>query len=102
MNKKKKKRRKRLRIKMSIDQKPDLASEKLRIEKAGGYVEQNRVDGGLNLGRSLGDLTYKVDKKLPIEEQKVIPVPEIKVEKISKDTPFLVVACDGIWDCVES
>lgn len=87
---------------MSIDHKPDLASEKLRIEKAGGFVESQRVDGGLNLGRSLGDLMYKVDPKLEIGDQKVIPVPEIKIEKISKDTPFFVVGCDGIWDCVTS
>ena len=50
---------------MSTDHKPDLASEKLRIELAGGTVESNRVDGSLNLGRSLGDLAYKLDPKYP-------------------------------------
>lgn len=45
---------------------------------------------------------YKVDPKYPVEEQKVIPVPEIRVQKITKETPFFVVACDGIWDCVTS
>ena len=29
-------------------------------------------------------------------------VPEIKVEKISKSSEFLVIACDGIWDCLTS
>ena len=28
--------------------------------------------------------------------------PEIKIEKISQDTKFLVIACDGIWDCLSS
>ena len=46
-------------IEMSIDHKPDNAPEKARIEKAGGFVEDNRVKGVLNLSRSLGDLEYK-------------------------------------------
>ena len=49
---------------MSIDHKPELASEKARIEKAGGFVEENRVKGILNLSRSLGDLEYKQDSSL--------------------------------------
>jgi len=46
-------------IELSIDHKPDLSTEKARIEKAGGFVEDNRVKGVLNLSRSLGDLEYK-------------------------------------------
>ena len=49
-------------IEMSIDHKPDNTSERFRIEKAGGFVEDNRVKGVLNLSRSLGDLKYKQDK----------------------------------------
>ena len=48
-------------VEMSIDHKPELATEKARIEKAGGFVEENRVKGILNLSRSLGDLEYKQD-----------------------------------------
>ena len=29
-------------------------------------------------------------------------VPEIKVEKITKPTEFIIIACDGIWDCLTS
>jgi hypothetical protein len=53
---------------MSVDHKPDLPSETERVLKAGGKVTANRVDGGLNLGRSLGDLTYKKLPNLPVEE----------------------------------
>jgi serine/threonine protein phosphatase PrpC len=49
---------------MSEDHKPDLKTEKARIERAGGFVEENRVKGVLNLSRSLGDLEYKLDSKL--------------------------------------
>ena len=29
-------------------------------------------------------------------------VPEIKVEKVSNKNEFIVIACDGIWDCLTS
>lgn len=54
-------------IEMSVDHKPELPTEKARIEKAGGFVEENRVRGILNLSRSLGDLEYKQDKDLSVE-----------------------------------
>jgi protein phosphatase 1G len=49
-------------IEMSIDHKPELPTEHARINKAGGFVEENRVKGVLNLSRSLGDLDFKRDK----------------------------------------
>jgi protein phosphatase 1G len=54
-------------VEMSIDHKPDLSTEKARIERAGGFVEENRVKGVLNLSRSLGDLEYKQDKNIGVE-----------------------------------
>ena len=53
---------------MSVDHKPSQEAEKIRIEKAGGTVIDDRVDGNLNLSRSLGDLHYKRDPKLKAEE----------------------------------
>ena len=46
-------------VEMSVDHKPELPEERNRIERAGGFVEDNRVKGVLNLSRSLGDLEYK-------------------------------------------
>jgi serine/threonine protein phosphatase PrpC len=66
-------------IEMSIDHKPDNAGEKARIEKAGGFVEDNRVKGVLNLSRSLGDLEYKQDPNIAVENQMITCVPEIKI-----------------------
>ena len=87
---------------MSEDHKPELTTEKTRIEKAGGFVDENRVNGILNLSRSLGDLEYKNNKKLKPEEQMVIAYPDVKVEKIYNECNFLIIACDGIWDCLSS
>lgn len=46
-------------IPLSFDHKPDNEEEKRRIEKAGSSIIEGRVDGNLNLSRSLGDLKYK-------------------------------------------
>jgi len=87
-------------IPMSEDHKPDLDREKKRIEKANGMVEDGRVNGILNLSRSLGDLEYKQDKKLTAAEQMITAMPDIKVEKNTDDVEFLIIGCDGIWDCL--
>jgi serine/threonine protein phosphatase PrpC len=55
--------------------------------------------GNLNLSRSLGDLEYKQNKKLPPAEQMITGFPEIMIEDLTGAT-FMVVACDGIWDCM--
>jgi serine/threonine protein phosphatase PrpC len=89
-------------VEMSVDHKPDNTGEKARIERAGGFVEENRVKGVLNLSRSMGDLEYKQDSSISVENQMITVVPEIKIQKASKSNEFLVIACDGIWDCLTS
>ena len=44
---------------LSEDHKPDNKGEKDRIYKAGSTVTEGRVDGNLNLSRSIGDLKHK-------------------------------------------
>ena len=55
-------------VALSFDHKPDNETEKRRIEKAGSTITEGRVDGNLNLSRSLGDLKYKTNKDLKPEE----------------------------------
>jgi len=52
-------------VPLSFDHKPDNQIEKNRIEKAGSTIMEGRVDGNLNLSRSLGDLKYKQVHTLP-------------------------------------
>ena len=89
-------------IEMTVDHKPDLTSEKERIARAGGVVEEGRVMGNLNLSRSIGDLEYKRNPELPPEDQMITAFPEVKKEKIDSDTDFMVLACDGVWDILTS
>ena len=63
---------------LSEDHKPDNEMEKKRIEAAGGFVEENRVNGSLNLSRSMGDFEYKSKKDLSYLEQMVIVDPDVK------------------------
>ena len=63
-----------------MDHKPDLPGELERIKKAGGVVMDGRVNGNLNLSRSLGDLEFKKDEKLKQEEQMITCFPEVKVQ----------------------
>jgi serine/threonine protein phosphatase PrpC len=46
-------------VALSFDHKPENEEERARIENAGSTITDGRVDGNLNLSRSLGDLKYK-------------------------------------------
>jgi serine/threonine protein phosphatase PrpC len=52
------------------------------------------------LSRSLGDLEYKQNKKLPAEDQMITAFPDVVVEDYDEDLDFIIVACDGVWDCM--
>ena len=84
---------------MSVDHKPTIKEELKRIEKAGGWVSDGRVLGNLNLSRGLGDSEYKQDEKLKPEQQILSNLPDVKIENLTGDIDFVVIACDGIWDC---
>lgn len=62
----------------------------------------DRVDGSLALSRAFGDYNFKENTEKKPEEQAVTAFPDVKeVERGQKDQ-MVVVACDGIWDCVSN
>ncbi|KAH7841315.1 hypothetical protein Vadar_028281 [Vaccinium darrowii] len=87
---------------LSRDHKPDLEAERERILKAGGFIHAGRVNGSLNLSRAIGDMEFKQNKFLPAEKQIVTANPDINTVELCDDDDFLVLACDGIWDCLSS
>ena len=86
----------------SEDHKPEMESEKKRIYKAEGWISDGRVKGNLNLTRGFGDLEYKQNKNLKPEEQIITANPDIKVIDFEKDINFVIIGCDGIWDCLKN
>lgn len=87
----------------TVDHKPSNPDEKLRIEKAGGSVMIQRVNGSLAVSRALGDFEYKMDFTIDPSEQLVSPEPEISVvPRRDDEDEFIVIGCDGIWDVMSN
>lgn len=111
---------------LSFDHKPSTMGERVRIENSGGYVINSRVNEILALSRAFGDLKFKIpwlqldspgknnsvleqNRKytkqnlvlLPPELFQVTVEPEIMIYDLEAlETPeFMILACDGIWDC---
>ncbi|KAL3489781.1 phosphatase 2C-domain-containing protein [Aspergillus germanicus] len=87
---------------LSFDHKPQNEGEKARISAAGGFVDFGRVNGNLALSRAIGDFEFKKSPELSPEQQIVTAYPDVTVHDVSDDDEFLVIACDGIWDCQSS
>ncbi|KAJ2959597.1 hypothetical protein NQZ79_g4891 [Umbelopsis isabellina] len=84
---------------LSYDHKPVNRTESSRIVAAGGFVEFGRVNGNLALSRALGDFEFKQNSSLPATEQIVTANPDIIEHKLGDEDEFMIIACDGIWDC---
>ena len=96
-------------IDLTIDHKPNTATEKARVEALGGKViwcgmvdnEGNpvpnagiyRVNGNLSLSRAIGDRS---------ERPAVTAKPDMTTFDIEDDDEFIVLATDGLWDVMSS
>lgn len=94
-------------VALSTDHKPTLSREKQRVIKAGFSVNgEGRIDGNLNLSRSIGDLRYKKNKKLKAQDQAITAFPEVKAMGLAgsqgKPVDFLIMGCDGVWEMKNS
>ncbi|CAM42033.1 putative protein phosphatase 2C [Leishmania braziliensis MHOM/BR/75/M2904] len=87
---------------LSHDHKPDVAAEKERIEAAGGFVQDNRVNGQLAMSRAMGDFVYKKDKQRDVAHQLVVAVPDVITTKRSDTDSYVVIACDGVFDVMSN
>ena len=78
-----------------------IESEKDRVLKSGATISGYRINGMLNLTRAIGDLKFKSNPNLKRHEQSVIAVPEITKIEYTDDIDFIIMGCDGVWDCVK-
>ena len=83
------------------DHKPDDSEEKDRIQAAGSFVKDGRIDGDLALSRGIGDFRFKSCLAAP-EEMAVSPAADLTTIKRHLDDQLLLIACDGVWDVITS
>lgn len=72
--------------------KPTKESEKIRIEKLGGFINDEngvmRVNGVVAVSRAFGNLRHRV----------IIPEADVREFTLTGDEEYIVLACDGLWD----
>jgi len=89
-------------IKVNSEHKATLQKEKDRIVKSGRRIINGRIDGRINLSRSIGDFQYKSNNFLKENLQALIPCPEVYKFKLTPDIEFMIMGCDGLWDYVDA
>jgi len=80
---------------LTRDHKPEDPEEKRRIEKAGGTVENDRVNGNLSVSRGFGDRDCKETGGPGPENRPVTCIPEQYHFECS-ETDFVLLVCDGV------
>eukprot|EP00956_Cyclotella_meneghiniana_P013472 scaffold19525_cov68-Cyclotella_meneghiniana.AAC.6 len=110
-------------VPLSEDHKPDLPSERARIEAAGMTIHVDHIppeDGDsselpttihkvkksnnelLAMARAFGDFDFKSNEELSPSRQAVICTPEIIIKERTSEDMYLILACDGIWDVMSN
>eukprot|EP00828_Plagiopyla_frontata_P030265 TRINITY_DN3936_c0_g1_i3.p2 TRINITY_DN3936_c0_g1~~TRINITY_DN3936_c0_g1_i3.p2 ORF type:complete len:188 (-),score=27.26 TRINITY_DN3936_c0_g1_i3:71-634(-) len=87
---------------LSIDHKPEMATEKERVQKAGGFISNGRINGNLNLSRALGDLEYKKNNSKSRGEQLISCIPDIIERNIDNNFEFILMGCDGVFEILSN
>ena len=78
-----------------------IETEKERVLKSGANIVGFRINGMINLTRAIGDLKFKSNYNLKRHEQSVIAIPEITKIVDTDDIEFIIMGCDGVWDCIK-
>lgn len=92
-------------VALSEDHKPNVDSERERIEAAGGKVKKHgkvyRINNDLAVSRGFGDIKFKNSDTLG--ERLITVEPDVTMFEVDpKETDFILVACDGIWDVLDN
>jgi serine/threonine protein phosphatase PrpC len=106
-------------IDLSVDHKPSLPEERQRIEESGLVVKQEVVkeengedmiihkiklseDCTLACSRAFGDFEFKANSHVGPESQAVIVNPDVTIRERCSIDAFIILACDGVWDVLNS
>lgn len=81
-------------MQLTVDHSPMMVDERTRIQKAGGFVRDGRVQGMIEVSRSIGDGTFK--------NVGLSCIPDIKKVTLTEDDKFVILACDGLWKVFKS
>eukprot|EP00759_Apiculatamorpha_spiralis_P031535 PhF_6_TR3341/c0_g1_i1/m.4719/K14803/PTC2_3; protein phosphatase PTC2/3 len=87
-------------IPLSVDHKPEMPTEKSRIEREGGVVSNGRINGVLAVSRGVGDFDFKTTERC--RGNMVSVVPDVQTRVVGKDDEFLLLASDGLWECLSN
>ena len=83
--------------KLNKEHKTTMEKEYNRIRKEGGRIQNLRINGKMNITRTIGDLSYKNKNNNLFYEQDVICIPEVYKYPLD-DVDFIVMGTDGFWD----
>lgn len=82
---------------ITVDHKPDETNERKRLTKIGGDIYRDSEGtfriGNLSLSRAFGD-----GDTSPYISQ----IPDSFYFKITEETKYIVLACDGLWDVIDT
>lgn len=73
-----------------------------RIVKAGGFVNNGKLNGSLGPSRALGDFEFKINTDGTYNSSNPILSPIPDVFSANYESGILVLASDGLWDVVTS
>ena len=78
---------------MSIEHKPILNDELIRIKKNGGFVSRGYLMNILGVSRAIGDVDFKLYWK-----NILISKPDITHFKLNNNDKYILLGCDGLFD----
>jgi serine/threonine protein phosphatase PrpC len=80
-------------VQLTVDHRPDLDAEAAHILSKGGRIEDGRVNGVLEISRTLGD---------SVLGECVRATPDVQTLNIGEDDQFLILACGGVWSVMSN
>eukprot|EP00672_Neobodo_designis_P016075 CAMPEP_0174843048 /NCGR_PEP_ID=MMETSP1114-20130205/10279_1 /TAXON_ID=312471 /ORGANISM="Neobodo designis, Strain CCAP 1951/1" /LENGTH=275 /DNA_ID=CAMNT_0016077261 /DNA_START=75 /DNA_END=902 /DNA_ORIENTATION=+ len=83
-------------VPLSHDHRPTEPAEMERIARAGGTIQNGRVNGVLALTRAMGDFEFKTAG----DDDVITARPDVTTFNLDPQVEFVIVACDGVWDVV--